>query len=68
MTIGRLYYGDIGTGDSDYTWQASVGVSYAFENFNVTFRYRHQEFKFDNDDVLDEITVSDPQVGIVFEF
>ncbi len=63
-----LYYGDIGTGDSDYTWQASVGVSYAFENFDLTFRYRYMDFEFDSNAALDELTVSGPQVGIVFTF
>lgn len=62
-----LYYGDIGTGDSDYTWQASVGLSYAFENFDLTFRYRYLDYEFD-DGPLDELTSSGPQVGIVFTF
>lgn len=63
-----LYYGDIGTGESDYTWQASVGVSYAFENFDLTLRYRYMDFQFEENDVLDELTVYGPQIGIAFTF
>ena len=63
-----LYYGDIGTGDSDYTWQASIGVRYALENFDLTFRYRHLEYEFDGNDALDDMNVSGPQIGIAFQF
>ena len=63
-----LYYGDIGTGDSDYTWQIAAGVSYAFENFDVTLRYRHMEYQFDDNSAIDELTISGPQIGVRFKF
>ncbi len=63
-----LYYGDIGTGDSDLTWQASAGFRYAFENFDVTLRYRHLHYNFGNNDLVDDMQVSGPQIGIRFEF
>jgi hypothetical protein len=63
-----LYYGDIGTGDSDLTWQASAGFRYAFERFDLTLRYRHLHYNFGKNDLAKELTVSGPQVGILFEF
>lgn len=63
-----LYYGDIGTGDSDYTWQASVGIRYALENFDLTLRYRYLDYEFDDHDAFDDLTVSGPQVGIAFKW
>lgn len=63
-----LYYGDIGTGDSDLTWQASVGVSYAFENFDVTLRYRHLKYDLGSSAIFDDLKVAGPQIGIRFRF
>jgi hypothetical protein len=63
-----LYYADVGTGDSDLTWQASVGVAYAFENFDVTLRYRYIDYEFDSDAPLDSMNVGGPQIGIRFQF
>jgi hypothetical protein len=63
-----LYYGDIGTGDSDLTWQASAGFRYAFEKFDLTFRYRHLHYNFGKNPLVDDMTVTGPQIGIRFEF
>lgn len=62
-----LYYADIGTGDSQYTAQAKVGLSYALNNFDLTFGYRHLHYELDSP-VLDELDVSGPYVGAIFRF
>ena len=63
-----LYYGDIGTGDSDFTWQARLGLRYAFEKFDVSLSYRYLDFQFDDNAAVDELTVSGPMFGIRWQF
>lgn len=42
------YYIDIGTGDSDRTWQALIGIGYRFGWGALTAAYRHLDYKFDS--------------------
>lgn len=62
-----LYYADIGTGDSEYTAEAKVGLSYAMNNFDLTFGYRYLHYELDSL-VLDELDVSGPYIGAIFRF
>lgn len=59
---------DVGTGDTDITWQAFAGVGYKYENFDVIAGYRHLEWEFDNDVVLNSLDVSGPIIGIKYRF
>ena len=62
-----LYYADIGTGDSEYTAEAKVGLSYAMNNFDLPFGYRYLHYELDSL-VLDELDVSGPYIGAIFRF
>ena len=62
-----LYYADIGTGDSDYTAQAKIGLSYALDKFDLTFGYRYLRYALDGP-ALDELEISGPYVGAIFRF
>jgi hypothetical protein len=44
------YYADIGTGDSNLTWQAMLGVGYRFDWGEVTLAYRALGYDFDKND------------------
>lgn len=63
---------DVGTGDSDSTWQAFAGVGYKYENFDVIAGYRHLEWEFDNSDAgdgaLNSLDISGPIIGIKYRF
>lgn len=63
-------YADIGTGDSDLTWQAIGMVGYRFNTFDLNAGYRYLNFQFDDgsNDLMDELTVSGPFAGILFRF
>lgn len=64
-----FYYGDIGSGDSNLTWQVRVGASYRFNNWDLTVGYRHLDFDLsDNIASLDDLDVSGPFVGARFRF
>ena len=62
------YYADVGTGQSDLTWQALAGVGYKFKWGDVLLVYRYLDYKFDSGDELDKLTVKGPQVGAKFYF
>ena len=63
------YVLDIGTGDSDYTWQAMGGISYQFDKFQLlaVYRYMHREFD-ERFSILEDLTVKGPAVGAIFTF
>jgi hypothetical protein len=62
------YYADVGTGQSDLTWQAVAGVGYRFNWGDVLLTYRYLDYEFDSDSKLDDLTASGPQVGAKFYF
>jgi hypothetical protein len=57
------YYGDIGTGDSDLTWETRVGIGYKFKKFTGTAGLRYQRWNFDKKAELDNLRVIGPYVG-----
>ncbi|MBW1790529.1 MAG: hypothetical protein JRK53_28660 [Deltaproteobacteria bacterium] len=59
---------DIGTGDSDFTWHAFTGIGYQFDTFKLLAVYRHMDWDFDDDAVLDDLQVSGLVVGAIFAF
>jgi hypothetical protein len=61
-------YADIGTGDSDYTWQALGGFGYRFKRVDAAVGYRYLTYEFDSDAPLADLTVHGPIVGVRFGF
>lgn len=62
-------YFDIGTGDTDLTWQAYAGVGYKFGKVSTIVGYRYLDFQFDdNNKVLAGMTVKGPVAAITFKF
>ena len=61
------YHADIGTGDSDLTWQALVGLNYRFSNVDAAFGYRYLKWEL-NDDTFDDLDISGPYAGVRFGF
>jgi hypothetical protein len=62
------FYGDIGTGDSDYTWQALWSINYRFKSLDASLGYRHLEFNLDKGAALDDLKIRGPFVGGRFWF
>lgn len=63
------YYLDIGTGESDNTWQAIGGIGFrAAKWVDVTLVYRHLAWDFDSDQVIGDLSVSGPIIGAIFRF
>jgi len=62
--------GDVATGDTDFTWNASAIVGYQIgKSSTLQFGYRYLNIEFDEQGPLDpEMTISGPEVGITFNF
>ncbi len=62
------YYFDVGSGDSDLTWNAMTGLSYQFGWGDLIMVYRHLEYDQDSDSLLQGFSFSGPAVGARFNF
>jgi opacity protein-like surface antigen len=51
-----LLFSDIGTGDSDFTWQAMAGLGYQFNWGDVVLTYRYLDY-----DLGSASSVTDPK-------
>lgn len=60
------YYADIGTGDSNLTWQALLGVGYRFNWGEVMLAYRALGYDFKNNDA--DLTLYGPGLGVGFRW
>lgn len=62
------YYLDIGTGDSDMTWQGNIGIGYRFSKCDVIVSYRYLDWDFDDGKAIDNMNISGPMIGLKFLF
>ncbi len=60
---------DVGSGDSDITYQALAGVGYKYENFDLLVGYRYLKWEFDDAFVgFRDLDLSGPIIGAKFRF
>jgi hypothetical protein len=62
------YYADIGTGDSDLSWQLYAGIGYRFGWGNIKLGYRHLSYELDDDFLMQDLALSGPILGVGFTF
>jgi len=62
------FYGDIGTGESDLTWQLFAGIGYKFEKIDVIVAYRYLAWDFDDSPVFADLNINGPLAGIKIRF
>jgi hypothetical protein len=63
------YYVDIGTGESDFTWQAVGGIGFRVAKWvDLALVYRYLSWDFDSDIVIDDLDFSGPAFGAIFRF
>ena len=62
------YYADIGTGSSNLTWQAVLGVAYGFGWGEVALAYRYLHYDLSNDKLVQDLSFGGPQLGVTFRF
>jgi hypothetical protein len=59
---------DIGTGETDFTWQALVGIGYSFTSVDLVAGYRYLQWDFDHSTAIDDLDYSGPFGGIRIRF
>lgn len=62
------YHLDIGTGNSDFTWQAIVGVGYSFNWGDVGVAWRYLDYEFKSGEPLQSMTFNGLAAGVSFKF
>lgn len=62
------YYGDIGKGDSDLTWQATAAINYRFKKADLVLGYRYLDFDLDGFGPIDDLNLKGPFAGVKFSF
>ena len=62
------YHFDIGTGDSNLTWQAAGGLVWDHSWGNVKLYYRHLAYDQKAGALLDDFSFSGPVIGVGFRF
>jgi hypothetical protein len=60
------FYLDVGTGDSDFTWQGAAGLGYAFSSSGLALVWRHLEYDLDSGSVVSDLKMSGP--AMVYEY
>lgn len=62
------YHFDIGTGDSDLTWQAMVGVAYAFGWGDLGVAWRYLGYDLKSDGPIVDMNFNGPALGATFRW
>jgi hypothetical protein len=62
------YLLDVGTGDSDLTWQTMLGLGYSFDKVDVKAVWRYLDYDFGNDSRVQSLTFSGPALGVTYRF
>lgn len=62
------YYADIGTGESDLTWQAIAGLGYAFRWGDLFAGWRYLDYDLKSGSKIEDATFNGPLVGVAFHW
>ncbi|MDP2827224.1 MAG: hypothetical protein Q8O37_01320 [Sulfuricellaceae bacterium] len=62
------YYLDAGTGDSDLTLQANVGIGYRYKWGALVATWRYLDYEMPSDAPIQSMTLSGPLVGATFHW
>jgi len=62
------YEADIGTGDTDLSWQLFAGVGYRYDWGDVKLGYRYLKFEMEDDSLVEDLTVDGAALGVSIKF
>ncbi len=62
------YYVDVGTGESNFTWQALAGIGYAFRWGEVVAAWRYLDYDFKSDKRIQSLNLNGPAIGVAFRW
>ena len=62
------WYLDVGTGQTDLTWQAIGGVGYRFGWGEVIAAWRYTDYKFKSGAPIEKLNFNGPAIGVAFHW
>jgi hypothetical protein len=62
------FHFDIGAGDSDLTWQAMVGLGYAFGWGDLGVAWRYLDYDLGSDGPITDMNFNGPALGATFRW
>jgi hypothetical protein len=62
------YYADIGTGESDLTWQVMGGVGYSFNWGDVVAAWRYMDYDMKSSDAVQSLNLNGPAISAAFRW
>ena len=62
------FYLDVGTGESDLTWQAAAGITYAFQWGELSAVWRHLAYEMKPGKNLTDLSLSGPLIGATWRW
>lgn len=62
------YYADIGTGQSDLTWQIFGGLGYQFSWGSVLAGWRYLDYEFKSSSQIKSLDANGPMIGVAFSW
>jgi hypothetical protein len=62
------YYFDIGTGESDLTWQAYAGLGYSWKWGDVLAAWRYIDYDLGSGKPFSELSLNGPAIAVVFRW
>ena len=62
------FYLDVGTGQSDVTWQGSAGLGYDFRWGSLFATWRYLDYQFESGNALESMNFSGPVLGVTFRW
>jgi len=62
------FYLDVGTGQTQLTWQGATGVGYAFKWGEVVALYRYLDYKNKSGKPIEDMIMKNPQLGVTLRF
>lgn len=62
------FYLDVGTGQSDVTWQAAAGLGYTFNWGSVMAMWRYLDYQFKSGQAIEAMNFNGPMLGLNFRW
>jgi len=62
------FYVDVGTGQSQLTWQIAGGIGYSYDWGSVFAMWRYLDYNFQSGKKLDDFSLNGPMVGVAFHW
>ena len=62
------FYVDVGTGESQLTWQAGLGLSYAYSWGEITGMWRYVSYDMKSGSQIEDLRFSGPMIGATWRW